>query len=70
MAGYFIAETPPTHPGIMLYVCLAKTQRRRAQYVLEGKIAQAIRFPDEATASLAIMQFSSLYGLRIREIPE
>jgi hypothetical protein len=63
-----IIETPDTHPGIRLYVVRVEASGRRPKYELIGQRAEAAQFEDEATAYLAIMQFSSLYGLVMTEI--
>ena len=64
----FIVETPQTHPGIKLYVCRAEGRGHRAQYRLEGVREKAVEFANEQGASIAIMQFSGLYGLEIVEV--
>lgn len=64
----YIVETPASHPGIKLYICRQESTRRKPVHVLEGKRDDAVAFPDRPAAELAIMQFSSLYGLIITEI--
>lgn len=64
----FTVQTPQTHPGAQLYICEAPAEGRRRQYALEGYRDKAVRFDDRADAEIAIMQFSSLYGLVIIEV--
>ncbi len=64
----FIVETPATHPGIRLYICRAEPPSR--SLVLQGIKSEAIRFRRRIEAEVAIMRFSSLYGLLITEVVE
>ena len=65
----FIVQTPQTHPGIRLYVCIAaNTTGRRPSYILLGAKKDAVQFPDQASAEISVMQFSSLLGLEVVKV--
>lgn len=62
-----IVETPATHRGIKLYIVQAPSLGKRTVYALEGAKDRAVKFPNETAAELAMMNFSSAYGLVMRE---
>lgn len=43
--------------------CKAPAAGRRPSYILQGSRKDAVEFPDQASADIGVMQFSSLLGL-------
>lgn len=68
MISHFIVQTGPRPPGGVLYICHAESRGRRPKYSMEGYRDRAVQFSNRESAELAIMQFSTIYGLVIREI--